>query len=68
MVKKKEKATLSFKVKYNDDYYDDVSLKFTIDPDMSIYRLHALCKSFAATLGYADQSIEKAFGETVYED
>lgn len=41
---------------------------FTIARDYNIYTFHRLCKRAAAAFGYADKSIEEAFGETVYEE
>lgn len=47
---------------------ESTSVTFVMPNDYNIYTLHRLCKRFAAALGYADSSIEQAFGETVYEE
>lgn len=43
------------------------ALEFIENDDvMDIFYFHDLCKRFAAAVGYANSSIEKAFGETKY--
>lgn len=47
---------------------ESISLSFEVDEGPSIYKFHHMCKKFAAACGYTEKSIEKAFGETVYEE
>ena len=47
---------------------ESISLSFDVNEGPSIYKFHRMCKKFAATCGYAEKSIEEAFGETVYEE
>lgn len=61
-----ENDILSFSCQVADG--ESTSVTFTMPEDYTIYTLHRLCKRFAAALGYAESTIEKAFGETVWED
>ena len=60
-------ANYDFHVYYKDG--STVSLEFCQDEDeMNCYRLHDLCKRFAAALGYMPETIEEVFGLTQYEE
>ena len=47
---------------------ESVTLSFDIDEGPTIYKFHRMCKKFAAACGYMDESIEDAFGESVYTE
>ena len=44
------------------------TVSFAIPNDVTIYEFHRMCKKFAAACGYAEKSIEEAFGENVYDE
>ncbi len=51
-----------------EDEGENVSVSFSVPHAVTIYEFHRMCKKFAAACGYAEKSIEEAFGENVYEE
>lgn len=50
----------------NKENYNDIYLSFFVNEEMSIWELHRLCKRFALVLGYAEKTVEEAFGKDCY--
>lgn len=61
-------GTLEFEFYPHTEGYEDVDLRFGVNPDMNIWQLKRLCKRFAAAMGFAEGSIEEAFGEDTWDD
>ena len=66
---KTQKNAISFMYEENDNPLGEtLKLTYSIDPDESIWKIHELCKRFCLAMGFAEQVVEKAFGETVIDD
>lgn len=65
----KRPVTVEFNY-YNEDndLDDDVNLTFRTTEDMRIGRLHSFCKSFAVSLGFSHEQVERVFGEDTNEE
>ena len=60
-------ATLEFEFYPHEEGYPDIDLRFNIEPGFDIWTFKNYCMRFAAAMGYAEKSIEKAFGEEVWD-
>lgn len=65
----KRPVTVEFNYYNNDnDLDDDVNLTFRTTANMTIGRLHSFCKSFAVSVGFSHEQVERAFGEDISEE
>jgi adenosine deaminase len=64
----KHKVRVSFSLMYDNPPYEDMDLTYEVAEDMHISTFHRLCKNFARAAGFTEQSVEKYFGETQWED
>lgn len=64
-----QKNKVTFIYEENDNQYGhDLRMQYTIDPDASIWELHDMCKRFMIAMGFAEKTVEEAFGESVFDD
>lgn len=61
-----DEIMVEFEMYHEDGTRTDVT--FTDNTGLSIHKLHDFCKRFALAAGYSEQTVEKAFGETVYDE
>ena len=60
-------STLEFEFYPRCEGYEDVDVRFGVNPDISLHQFHRLCKRFALAMGYPESSVEEAFGEDCWE-
>ena len=66
---KNQKNTIGFLYDENDNKCGNtLKMTYSIDPDASIWKIHELCKRFCLAMGFAEETVENAFGETVFDD
>ncbi len=66
---KTQKNTIGFMYEENDNQFGEtLKMTYSIDPDASIWKIHDLCKRFCLAMGFAEKTVEEAFGETAFDD